>query len=67
MLEYIEARGRREDGMDVVVFRGGAQHAFSLRYEAEGEVDPAALLSEVVTMRIGPIDGPGDDAPSGPS
>ena len=67
MIEYIQARDLRADGMDVLVFRAGEQQVLSLTYDGGEAADPASLLAEVVTMRIGPIDGPGDDEPQGSS
>ena len=67
MLDYVNARALRDDGMDIVVFRGGAEQTISLVYDDERETDPAALLAEVSAMRIGPIDAAEDDGSSGAS
>lgn len=67
MIEYIQARDLRDDGMDVVVFRAGERRVLSLTYDGGEPAEPTSLLAEVVTMRIGPIDGPGDDDPPGAS
>jgi S1-C subfamily serine protease len=56
VVEYIQARSQRDDGMDVVVFRAGEEHHSSLQYDGDRSVDPMSLLSEIVTMRVGPID-----------
>jgi len=66
VLEYIQARALRDDGMDVVVFRAGEEHHSALVYDAGSRLDPMTLLSELVTMRIGPIDEVDTD-PSGAS
>lgn len=66
VLEYIQARSQRTDGMDVVVFRAGERHERSLVYDGGPRPDPMSLLSELVTMRIGPIDDAEVD-PSGVS
>jgi S1-C subfamily serine protease len=63
MLDYIRARGRRDDGMDLVVFRGGAQLRISLLWGQRPQVDPASLLAEIITLRVGPIDAVDDDGP----
>jgi S1-C subfamily serine protease len=61
MLDYIRARGRRDDGMDLVVFRGGEQLRLSLAWGERADVDPATLLAEIVTLRVGPSDAVPDD------
>jgi S1-C subfamily serine protease len=61
MLDYIQARGLRSDGMVIVLFRGGERLELALTYDAERPLDPPALLAQVATMRIGPIDAVDDD------
>jgi S1-C subfamily serine protease len=59
--DYIEAKGLRDDGMKVVVFRGGAEKVSDLLYdERTGPTDVQAILAELVTLRIGLDDG-GED------
>jgi S1-C subfamily serine protease len=60
--EYVEAKALRTDGMSVVVFRAGIEQPIAFEYDANrGPVDPAAVLAELVTMRIvpGELDGSG--------
>jgi S1-C subfamily serine protease len=53
VVDYIEAKALRSDGMDIVVFRGGREHRESLIYDARSaDVDPTALLAELMTLRI---------------
>ncbi|HTJ85445.1 MAG TPA: PDZ domain-containing protein [Polyangiaceae bacterium] len=67
VLDYIEAKGLREDGMEVVVFRTGSERIETLTYDERAEpVDPTSILSELMSLRIagGPGDGeagPGSD------
>lgn len=51
--DYVEAKNSRTDGMDVVVFRAGEERVITLSYqEGSTAVDPAALLAELVTLRL---------------
>lgn len=53
VLEYVEAKALRSDGMDIVVFRSGSETVESLTYDEPAEqLDPARILAEVVTLRI---------------
>lgn len=55
VLEYIEAKALRSDGMDIVVFRSGSEKIKQLAYdELAAPVDTAALLAELITLRIAP-------------
>lgn len=61
VMDYVEAKNRRSDGMEIVVFRAG-ERRIELEYDSPAaSVDPAALLAELVTLRI----APGDDEVSG--
>ncbi len=52
--EYIEAKALRADGMKVVIFRSGEERPIELEYASQrAPVDPATLLGELVTMRLG--------------
>ena len=53
--DYVEAKSLREDGMEIVVFRAGAERVTELVYDdtARSPHDTAALLSELVTLRVG--------------
>lgn len=61
MLDYIQARSRRDDGMDVVVFRAGERHELALALDERSDVDVTSLLADVATLRLGPIDDAGGD------
>jgi S1-C subfamily serine protease len=55
VVDYIEAKGLRNDGMDIVVFRSGSEKIELLRYDEEAEpADPSAILAEVMALRIMP-------------
>ena len=55
VLDYIEAKALRTDGMDVVIFRSGTESIQQLRYDEPGvAADPATILAELITMRIAP-------------
>lgn len=58
--DYIEAKGLRDGAMEVVIFRAGLESMIELRYDERGEADPAAILAELVTLRIAPTDDDGD-------
>jgi len=63
--DYVMAKDLRRDGMELVVFRAGEQR-IELAYEAErGSVDTAALLAELVTLRLAPDDGALGDGEEG--
>ena len=66
MIDYLEAKALRSDGMEVVVFRAGAERIERLEYSSEAppSLDAAHLLAELIGMRLLPFDGsepPGDD------
>lgn len=63
--DFIEAKALRTDGMEVVVFRGGAEKLEQLRYDENVAPDPAAILAELVTLRI--VAGGLDDEGGGSS
>jgi S1-C subfamily serine protease len=67
--DFIEAKALRLEGMQIVVFRSGAETTEELVYETRSApIDPAAILAELVTMRIAPdvLDGEGGgDVPLG--
>lgn len=68
--DYVEAKNLRSEGMEIVVFRAGQERTSELTYdEPAASVDAAALLAELVTLRVagGALDGDGDDDPSGTS
>ncbi|MBX3186725.1 MAG: PDZ domain-containing protein [Labilithrix sp.] len=67
--DYIEAKALRPDGMDIVVFRTGTEKIEHLVYdEPAAPADPAAILAELVTLRIAPTtfdgEGGGGGAPA---
>src|SRR5690349_19996568 len=52
VVDYVEAKNLRADGMDIVVFHAGEERIAELTYsEAATPVDAAALLAELVTLR----------------
>ena len=64
VVEYVEAKALRDDGMDVVVFRAGSEQLVDLRFDAPGTpVDPASLLAELVALRL----AGGEDGLDGPA
>jgi S1-C subfamily serine protease len=59
--DYLEAKALRKDGMSVVVFRAGVEHPIELEYRPNrDDADPAALLAELVGMRVLSGDLPDD-------
>ncbi len=55
VMEYVEAKALRSDGMDIVVFRAGAEKLERLTYDASpAPIDPETILSELVHLRIAP-------------
>jgi len=52
--DYVEAKGLRVDGMEIVVFRSGEERMATLSYDAPPKrIDTAAILAELVTLRLG--------------
>jgi len=55
VLEYVEAKALRTDGMSVVVFRSGTESVTELVYDENAPpIDPAAIVAELITLRIAP-------------
>lgn len=54
--DYVEAKALRNDGMEVVVFRADGEQIRELTYDANTTTDPAKILAELVTLRIGAED-----------
>ena len=52
VIDYIEAKALRTDGMDVVIFRAGSERRESLVYDSPSAVDPTALVAELMSLRI---------------
>ncbi len=54
VLDYVEAKALRTDGMDIVIFRTGTEKVERLVYDEPSAAppDPAAILAELVTLRI---------------
>ncbi|MBX3198419.1 MAG: hypothetical protein KF894_09835 [Labilithrix sp.] len=51
--DYVEAKSLRDDGMDIVVFRSGAERSAALTYDSPASpLDAAAALAELVTLRV---------------
>ncbi len=56
--DYVEAKGLRVDGMEIVLFRGGEMTNHELTFTNPGQPpDTAALLAELVTLRLNGEDG----------
>jgi len=56
--DYVEAKGLRVDGMEIVLFRGGEMTNHELTFANPGQPpDTAALLAELVTLRLNGEDG----------
>ena len=59
--DYVEAKALRTDGMEITVFRSGSEKIEELSYdERAAPIDPAAILAELVTLRIAPSDLEGE-------
>lgn len=55
VMDYVEAKALRTTGMDVVVFRSGSEKIEQLTYDEPGaHHDPAAILAELIALRIAP-------------
>lgn len=55
IVDYVEAKALREDGMDIVVFRSGSEKVERLTYdERSTPPDTPAILAELVALRIAP-------------
>jgi S1-C subfamily serine protease len=54
MVDYVDGKALRLDGMDVVIFRGGEELSIQLVYQRSSEATPdtAAILAELIGMRI---------------
>lgn len=66
VVDYVEAKNLRQDGMTLSVLRGGETIELSFVYDAPAaSVDPTSLLATLVKLRIAsPDDGEGSDEPS---
>ena len=63
--DYVEAKNLRSEGMEIVVFRAGEERASELTYDEPAKsVDTAALLAELVTLRVAGGAFEDDDDPS---
>jgi C-terminal processing protease CtpA/Prc len=52
--DYVEAKALRVEGMEIVVFRSGEERMATLTYDASPKrIDTAAILAELVTLRLG--------------
>jgi S1-C subfamily serine protease len=60
--DYVVAKSLRQDGMDVVFFRNGAEHTATLIFDHPGATpDVAAMLAELIDARVLEADIEGDD------
>lgn len=65
VVDYVEAKALRTDGMEVIVFRSGTEKVSELSFSASSSTPPdaAKILAELITLRIGAEEGD-DDEPS---
>lgn len=66
--DYVQATALRRDGMDLVIFRNGAEHRLELIYDREPASgrDLGSVVQEIVERRIlSDLPGPPDDDPEG--
>ncbi len=67
VLDYVDAKALRNDGMSVTVFRSGTESIEDLVYDdASKPADPAAILAELVTLRIAPDTFDGENGGGSP-
>lgn len=53
VMDYVEAKNLRKDGMNIVVFRSGEETLTELTYDAPAApADTAALLAELISLRL---------------
>jgi hypothetical protein len=58
VMDYVEAKNVRADGMSIVIFRSGTESITELSYDSPARsLNPAALLAELVTLRVA-VSGP---------
>ena len=58
VMDYVEAKNIRADGMSIIIFRSGTESITELSYDAPARsLNPAALLAELVTLRVA-VTGP---------
>jgi C-terminal processing protease CtpA/Prc len=63
--DYIEAKALRKDGMAIVLFRQGEETPLEFEYLANRtDMEPFALLAELIAMRVIPSDVKGEGAAS---
>ena len=57
IVDYLRAKALRVDGMEIVVFRGGAESTRDLEFTGDGTApDLSAILTELVMLRVGEVD-----------
>ena len=62
VVDYVEAKALRSDGMDIVVFRSGSETLETLSFdERAAPPDRVALLAELITLRIAPGEFDGEN------
>jgi S1-C subfamily serine protease len=68
IVDYLQAKSLRVDGMEIVVFRGGAESTRELEFSSDGSApDVSAILAELVTLRVGEVDEGNGEGLSDPS
>lgn len=59
--DYVQAKSLRSDGMSIVYFRGGQECSEDISYDVSRQTpDPAAILAELVSLRVAPGPDPFD-------
>jgi S1-C subfamily serine protease len=57
IVDYLQAKAQRSNGMEIVVFRGGSERTSELTYTSDGGTpEISAILAELVTLRVGEVD-----------
>jgi len=53
VMDYVVAKNVRADGMSIIIFRSGTESITELAYDSPARsLNPAALLAELVTLRV---------------
>ncbi len=57
IMDYLQAKALRMNGMEIVVFRGGSEQTSELTYTGGGGTpDVSAILAELIMLRVGELD-----------
>ena len=52
VVDYVEAKALRTDGMVAVVFRAGAEQVTELAFDGPAVTDPSAILAELAELHL---------------